>query len=326
MLQSLVVTSLVFGIGYIGSRLVQDLLYEGCDVVGVDNFFATDRRAVDGFTQTPSFHFVEGSIADSEAIGRAFDDAGADIEAVYILAAQASAHPDAAPAAYTEEVNLSGPRLIAEALLRRRVDAPIVYGSSLRALGSPLPMLVDESTPYGIFADLAHLSKCYVEKLLEMYAATRGATCRAVRLGLTYGVAPVMKVDPKFMTAPNLFCFQAARQAPLEVRTGHPLGLIHVEDAARALRWAAEREARPGYVKLNAPADVTTVAAIAELVQLQAGARELVVEIRRDTNEGDEQLSLPTLRSAMTTAGFSTRRAIEEGLAETLDHFLVRDQ
>ncbi|HLZ08379.1 MAG TPA: NAD-dependent epimerase/dehydratase family protein, partial [Chloroflexota bacterium] len=59
------VVTIVFGLGYIGSALVQELLYEGRDVIGVDNFFATDRRAIDGFEQSPTFRFVNGSITDT---------------------------------------------------------------------------------------------------------------------------------------------------------------------------------------------------------------------------------------------------------------------
>jgi nucleoside-diphosphate-sugar epimerase len=135
-----------------------------------------------------------------------------------------------------------------------------------------------------------------------------------------------MKVDPRFMTAPNLFCLRATQGEAIEVRSGYPLGLIHVEDAVRALRWAAETADSPGYAQLNAPAEITTIDAIAELVRSQASARELTVEIRRDIGERDVGSPWPMVRSAMTIAGFATRRSIAEGLAETLDHFLVRTQ
>jgi nucleoside-diphosphate-sugar epimerase len=325
-LQSLLVASLVFGVGYVGSRLVQDLLYEGRDVIGFDNFFASDRRAVKGFSSSATFRLVEGSIAEEAAIERALAAAPNGLEAVFLLAAQASAHSDAASPAYTEEVNLRGPRVIVEALIRHGLDVPIVYASSLRALGSPLPAFVDEKTPFGTFTDLAHLSKCYVEKLLEMYAVTRGLACRVVRLGLTYGVAPVMKVDSRFMTAPNLFCYAVARGQPIEVRTGEPIGFIHVDDAARALRWAGESCRRGGYSVFNAPAEVSTIEAVAEHVRAIAADRDLAVDIRRQATAASETSSWPVLSSAMTGAGFATRRHLAEGIAETLDHFLVRNR
>jgi nucleoside-diphosphate-sugar epimerase len=321
-LQSLLVATLVFGVGYIGSRLVQDLLYEGRQVVGVENYFASDRRAIEGFLASPNFRLVEGSVAEVETIERAIE-AATEIDAVYVLAAQASAHPDAARPSYTEEINLRSPRLIAEVLLARRVAAPLVYASSLRALGAPLPPFVDERTPFGVFTDLAHLSKCYVEKLLEMYAVTRQATYRVVRLGLTYGVAPVLKVDRRFMTAPNLFCHAAARGEPLEVRSRDAIGFIHVEDAARALRWAAERWPKGGFAALNAPAEIATLTFVAERIQTLAAERDVVVQVRDAATSSATPAVWPTVRSAMARSGFKTRRRLAEGVAETLDHFLV---
>ncbi len=324
MVQSLTVAILVFGIGYIGSRLVQEYLCEGRDVVGFDNFFASDRPAIAGFAQSPGFIFVDGSITSSKDIDRALDVASPDLESVFILAAQASAHPDAASAEYTEEVNLRGPRLVVEALGRREINIPIVYASSLRVHGSPLPSVVDEDTPYGGFTDLSHLSKCYAEKLLQMYSLRDGVTSRVVRLGLTYGVAPVMKVNRAFMTAPNLFCFQASRGDKLVVRNDDAVGLIHVDDAARSLKFAAESVGDVGHTVFNAPSEVSTVGTVAERVRLIAEGREVAVAIDRPTHDVAGYRDLPKTSSAMTKRGFHCRRALDEGLAETFDHFLVR--
>src|SRR6266851_2416752 len=105
MLQSVTVVSIVFGVGYIGSRLIQELLYQGRDVIGFDNGFSTDRRAIDSFAQAPGFAFVEASVLDPQAIDQVYQRAAGRLEAVYLLAAQASAHPDAASPEYTEDVN-----------------------------------------------------------------------------------------------------------------------------------------------------------------------------------------------------------------------------
>lgn len=324
-LQSPSVATLVIGVGYVGSRLVQELLYQGRDVVAIDNFFASDRRAVDGFRQVKSFRFVEGSILDPATIGRALDLA-ADVEVVYLLAAQASAHPDAASADYTEDVNLRGPRRVLDEIVRRGLDVPIVLASSTRVYGSPLPPVVDESTPYGCFTDLAHLSKCYAEKLLELYAAVHHLTCRVVRLGLVYGVAPVLKTDPRFMTAPNLFCLRAARGEPLDVRSADPVATIHVEDATRALLWTGEILDVGGYAVRNAATAVVTIPRIAEEVRRLAESREVTVRINQVRRGPAEVSSLPVLRSRLEQEGFVAQRSLSDGLVETLDHFLVHGQ
>ena len=323
MLQSPSVTTLIFGVGYIGSRLVQELLYQARDVVGVDNFFSTDRRAIDGFCQAPGFRFVEGSIVDRPTVERALDLAG-DIDSVFLLAAQASANPAAAAVEYTEDVNLRAPRVILEALAERRLMGSIVYASSTRVYGSPLPTEVTEESPFGVFVDYAHLSKCYVEKLLEMFSVTQGLATRSVRLGLTYGVAPVMKTDPRFMTAPNLFCRRAASGEPFEVRSADPLGLIHVDDAVQALLMAADVDA-VGYQVFNAATDVATVSDVAELVRASADVREIEVTIR-GIGGSDPRIRRPVIHSKLENIGFTRRRGLAQGIDETFDHFLVRGQ
>ena len=265
-------TSLVLGLGYVGVALVRQLLDEGQTVVGLDNLFSTDHLAVEQLRRHPRFRFIEGSIADPAALDAAFSTAN-PVDVVYLLAAQASGHPQAAPPEYTEETNLRGPRLVVEAMRRAGVRR-IVYASSLKILGEPLPPLVAENSPYGVQTDLAHLSKVYVEKYLEM-AAHRAddLSAVAVRLGLVYGVGPVVKRDPRFMTAPNKFCQQAIRGETLEVRATGPVGVIHVHDAARALRASASLAPERGYRAINAPVEVTTIADVARLVVAVAQRR-----------------------------------------------------
>jgi nucleoside-diphosphate-sugar epimerase len=324
MLESPSVATLVFGIGYLGSALVQDLLYQGRPVVGLDNLFSTDRRAIDGFGRSPNFQFVEGSITDSEAIDRSFDLAGEAAERVFLLAAQSSAHPDAAPAEYTEDTNLRGPRLVLDAVRQRAPKATVVYASSTRIYGSRLPARVDESSAIGSFTDLSHLSKCYVEKLLDMYGSNAGIRAVSVRLGLIYGIAPVFKTDPRFMTAPNLFCFQAAAGQRIAVRSHDPLAVIHVADAVDALVLAAESSEKGRSSVYNAVGEVVSIDTIAAMVREIGTERELDVGIDGLRSEPSGDTELPAFTTRLT--GFVPRRALRDSLAETIDHFLVRGQ
>lgn len=320
-------TTLVFGVGYVGSRLIQDLLGQGREVVGVDNLFSTDRRAIDGFGRSTTFHFLEGNVVDPAVVARAFDLAG-DVEAVYLLAAQASAHPDAAPPSYTETTNLHGPRVVLDEAARRRAVGPIVFASSLRLYGSPLPPVVDESTPWGVLGDLSHLSKCYVEKLLEMYGVTRGLATASVRLGLAFGVAPVVKQDERFMTAPNLFCWRVARREPLEIRNADYLGMIHVEDAARSLSLAAEAHSGRGYDAYNAAPLVATLDDVTASIERTIATRSIDRQVvaRRLAWPVVTRVARPIIHSRLDGTADWPRRSLDEGLAELLSHFLVREE
>jgi nucleoside-diphosphate-sugar epimerase len=314
-------TALVLGAGYIGSALVAHLLRNGERVVALDNFFSTDEAAGRGLAGPDRLEVVRGSVADQVAVDAAFR-AARGAEVVYNLAAQASARPDAATPEYTEEANLRGPRVVLEA--QRRFGVPTqVYASSLRVYGDSLPVDADESAPYGRFSDLSHLSKVYVEKLLEMHVGlTRGAIRgRSVRLGLVYGPAPVMKEDYRFMTAPNKFCLQVARGEGLWVWGESRLGLIHVEDAARALVLAAD-PALGEYAAANAVAEVTTVPEVALLVAEVAAERGLAVRI--DPALPPTRRPVERMRSRLDGLGFEPRHHLRDALAETLDYFLAR--
>lgn len=341
---------LVLGVGYVGSALVQHLLARSERVVALDNLFSTDEQTIAMLGRPPSYQLIRGSVADPAALQEAFGVArGAST--VFLLAAQASASPEAASPEYTEETNLRGPRLVLEAMRRFGVGT-MVFGSSTRVYGDSLPADADESTPYGRFSDLSHLSKIYVEKLLEMHAAPAGAAsgsphagpgagtissslagepvgpssarhglrCLAIRLGLVYGPAPVMKTDYRFMTAPNKFCLQAARGEELTVWGDNRVGLIHVDDAARALLAAADYPGFVGYVPANAATAVAPVAALARLVAEAGERRGLSVRVKGPQPlDPSATMALP---SRLAAAGFEPTRDLRRGIAETLDYFL----
>jgi len=314
-------TALILGVGYVGSALAALLIDRGERVVALDNFFSTDESAVRGLDGPERLEIVRGSIADPAALEAAFA-AARGAEVVYNLAAQSSARPDAASPEYTEETNLRGPRLVLEAQQRFGVRTQ-VYASSLRVYGDNLPANADESVPYGRFSDLSHLSKAYGEKLLEMHVGLAGGEIRgrSVRLGLVYGPAPVMKVDYRFMTAPNKFCLQVARGEELSVWGDTRLGLIHVEDAARALLLAAD-SGLGDYAAANSASEVTTVPEVARLVAEAAAERGLAVLIRPDLPPSRRPIE--GMPSRLTGLGYEPRHRLREGLAETLDYFLTR--
>jgi len=311
--------ALVTGIGYIGARLVERLLDSGQQVVGIDNLFSTDPAVIRRLAQRQGFLFIQGNVADEVAVRRAFES-GAPVDTVYHLAAQASAHPTAAPVRYTEETNLVAPRIILEQAAAAGTSA-LIFGSSLQLYGRRPAGAVDEDAPFGPILDIAHLSKLYVEKLMEMFACTRGLRCVAARLGLVYGVSPVMKTDPRFMTAPNKFCRQAALGEPLRVDVSalYPTAMIHVDDAARGL-MALSRWPHSGFTAVNLIGETVSVARVAEMVAELGARRGLQVQIVLP----DPRPEVPhcSFHSAASAVGFTPRFSLQEGLGPVLEHFM----
>ena len=312
---------LVLGAGYIGSELVRQLLGRGEKVVAFDNFFSTDEQDLDCLAGDSNFELVRGSITSSTDLAHAFGAAD-PVEVVFNLSAQASGNPAAAPPEYTEEANLRGPRHVCEAA-RKFGASRLVYASSTRVYGDPLPNVVTEKTPYGSFADLSHLSKCYAEKLLEMYCADRELTGVSLRLGLVFGVSPVMKSDYRFMTAPNKFALQAVRGEKLSVNSNNWVGAVHVADAAAGLIYLAGLPGEPGYRVFNLAPIIVRIDEIARLVAREAGNRgapTIVVPEDSLTAPTDK----PRISSELIKRGFEPRWTLDAGVSETYRYFAAR--
>jgi UDP-glucuronate 4-epimerase len=314
---------LVTGIGYMGAALAEGLLARGERVVALDNRFSTDERAIARLVAA-GLEFVAGDIADAADVEAAFTRA--PISAVYHFAAQASAHPDAADTAYTERSNLQGPRIILDAMLRRGVGT-LVYASSFKVYGEQLAGTIDERQPYGIFRDMSHLSKVHAEKLLEMYASLHSLRCLALRFGIVHGLGPVFKTDPRFMTAPNKFCRQAARGETLSVFGGGraPAGWLHLADAVAATIAAAAHPGFAGYTPLNVVGEVASVAQVATLVGAAAARRDLAVRIDGldPANLIDEAARFTVTSPLDALPDARPRHTLRDSLTLVLDHCLT---
>lgn len=309
---------LITGIGYIGAKLAEDLLAAGHEVVGVDNFFASERSVVRRLCRQRGFRFVAGSVNSPATLKRAF--ALAPIEVVFALGAQASAHPDAASLRYTETTNLLSPRLLLDAALAHGARR-VVYGSSMRVYGARPLAECTEDAAYGRFSDLSHLSKVYVEKLLEMYAYERGLPAVAARLGLVYGVGPLMKTDYRFLTAPNKFCLQAVRGETIQVSAGGmlPQGIVHVADAAHGLWLLAGLPDLPVYCAANLATEAASMLDVARSVADAAARRGLRARILAPEAESAPGPALPP--SLLWERCYSATRSLAEAVDETLAYY-----
>jgi nucleoside-diphosphate-sugar epimerase len=201
----------------------------------------------------------------------------------------------------------------------------VVLGSSFKVYGDDLPPTVTEDQPYGRIGDLSHLSKIYLEKLAEMMSASGGPRTVAVRLGITYGLGPVMKTDPRFMTVPNRFAQLAAQGEALSVHPSatRPLGFIHVAEASAALRVVLAAPWSEPYRAANAVGEMATVRQVAEWT-LRA-ARERGLSARIEGPEQDDQAPL-AVQSSLTSIGFRPRRKLADSIGEVIDCFLGDDR
>jgi nucleoside-diphosphate-sugar epimerase len=243
---------LVLGAGYIGAKVAQLALERGEEVVLADNWFTTRREQAEA---------VEGArvedvdIRDAAALARVM---ALGPDKVVFLAAQASRPISFREPEYTEQTNLVGARLVADAV-RDAGGPPLVYGSTLHVYGWGVPLegTIDVDHPYGPQVDIAHLSKIYAEMLLRMHEVD----ARLLRLGIVYGPSPIEHDAPDSVTVIDKFRRMAAAGEELTIdNPAATIGAVHVEDAARIALEATEPVA-------HVAAETITVGQVAALVR-----------------------------------------------------------
>src|SRR3954471_17702323 len=248
---------LVLGAGYIGAKVAELALSRGEEVVLADNWSATRREQVAGI----GAHVEDCDVRDAGDLARVF---ALQPTRVVFLAAQASRPLSWSDPGYTEQTNLVGARLVAEAVPEAGppplslARPPLVLGSSLHVYGGGLRGDIDATQPYGPHGDLAHLSKIYTELCLGVY----GIDARVLRLGIVYGPSPVMHDAPESVTVIDKFRRLVAAGEELTLDDGGraEIGAVHVADAARILLDASEPVA-------NVAGETVTVAQVAALAR-----------------------------------------------------------
>jgi UDP-glucuronate 4-epimerase len=314
------VATLLTGAGYIGVALLQRLAARGTaqtPVVVLENFYCTPREAVQAALPAGTV-VVDGDVAEPADVARAFEALGSDTApTVFHLAAQPSAAVAVREPSLTERSNLVGARLVLEAALERQ--ATVVFGGSFRVYGDALAnQCVDEQTAYGRVGDLSHLSKVYVEQLARMLEVR----FVSVRLGVTYGLSPIMKTTPAFMTVPNLFCQRAAQGEPLRVLEDRPMAFIHVEDAAEALLRAADAACVGGqWQVLNAAPEVASIGHVARTVQrlMQQRGGDAQIQGADGPQGADAAFEAFEVKSRLA---LKPKFTLETGLPRVLDYFV----
>lgn len=308
-------TVLIAGVGYIGAPLALAYLARGERVVGLENYFCTSVQSLGRLRRHANFQLVRGSIASTRTLERTFTHG--PFRVIHLLAAQPSASPTAASTAYTEKTNLIGARMLLDAAARQ-APSRIIFGSSFHVYGTPLQGAVDEQRPFGAFSDFSHLSKVYVEKLLEMYTRIHSLAAASVRLGIVYGLGPVMKTHPLFQTVPNRFAFQAARGEPLRVNpeAAYAIGFIHLDDAVTAL--LAAEELSGSYSTANAVCEALSVSQVALAVREAGGERGLSVAITPPASTPRAEAF--TVTSQLARAGWQPVHRLRDRIGEVIDY------
>lgn len=169
--------------GFIGSTLVDRLLADGHDVVGLDDLSSGKRENLAGADKNSRFGFVEADIVDADLQGIVAD---AEPDVIFHLAAQISVAKSVTDSPFDASVNVVGTVRLAEAARSAGVRKVVHTSSGGSIYGVPPgyptneDMPTDPSSPYAA-------SKVCGEVYLNMFRNLYGLDCSHIAPANVYG-------------------------------------------------------------------------------------------------------------------------------------------
>jgi len=293
--------------GFIGSTLVEQLLADGADVVGLDSFTdyyprALKERNLAAAKRHPRFRFIESRIQDADL--RAVM---ADRTHVFHLAAQAGVRKSWGRdfGVYTSN-NVDATQILLEACIGLALER-VVYSSSSSVYGDnvPLPMREDALpqpvSPYGV-------TKLAAEQLCYLYFVNEGVPTVSLRYFTVYG--PRQRPDMGF----HKFLRATLLDQPITVYGDgeQTRDFTFVHDAVAANVAAAIRGI-PGRVYNIGGGSRVSINEVLHMIARVSGRRpKTIVD---PAQKGDMRHTYADTSLAHADLGFAPRIGLEEGLA-----------
>lgn len=318
-------THLVTGAaGFIGSHLVERLLADGHDVIGIDDFdsfyprTAKERNLVSA-RANPRFRFHKIDLRDSQAVAAALERDGVRPDAIVHLAAKAGVRPSISDPVGYQEVNVAGTQNLLE-LARRLGVKQFVFASSSSVYGiNPnVPWREDDAVlqPISPYAS----NKLSAELMGHVYSHLYGIRFLALRLFTVYG--------PR--QRPDLAIHKFARL----MRAGEPVPVFGdgttrrdytfvgdvVDALAAALRYDGSRYEVIN-VGHNEPVSLNTL-----IKELESALGVRAILDRRPEQPGDVPQTWADLTKARSLLGYQPRVSLREGLRRFADWLEGNDE
>ncbi len=298
--------------GFIGSHLVDRLLEEGFEVVGLDNLMTGDLGNLEAAGRNRHFHLEIGDVRET---------LHAYSEIIFNLACPASPiHYQSDPHATLTSSVLGALRLVEHARSRK---CRIIHASTSEVYGDPLvhPQTEDyfgNVNPIGERACYDE-GKRVAETLLMDARRVHGVDARIIRIFNTYG--PRMAFGDGRVV--SNFLVQALENSPITIygEGEQTRSFCYVTDLVDGLIAAMRVDAFNSPVNMGNPGEYTMLQ-LAETAMQVAGNRVEIV--RQPLPPDDPKRRCPDITKARAMLGFDPKVSLEDGMRATCENFRAR--
>lgn len=295
--------------GFIGSNLVDQLLAQGREVVGLDNFDpyyaeAEKQRNLASALDHARFRLVRGDIRDPEALRRAFGSGG--VEGVVHLAALAGVRPSLERPADYADVNVRGSAAVLDAAARTGLPR-FVFASSSSVYGERRGGPFQEADPAVEPISPYAATKRAGELLAHAFHRAQGLSVTCARIFTAYGP----RQRPDLAVRRFAECMLRGDSVPVYGDGGSLRDFTYVDDLVEGLLLALDRDL--GFAVLNFGAGRTVT--VLELVKQLEQALGIDARIEwRARETGDVTCTWADVSAARAALGWSARVPFETGI------------
>ena len=295
------------GCGFIGSHLVEKLLFEGHDVVILDNLSTGKIENIDN-----SSDLIVGDVLDHQTVVDAFEG----IDGCFHLAAIASVQKSNEDWIGTHQVNQTASINIFNAARLRKT--PVVYASSAAVYGDNAEIPLKESST------LSPLTAYGADKLgSELHARVASLAHGVPTAGLRFFNVYGPRQDPKSPYSGVISIFVDAIMAGKNIsifgKGNQTRDFVYVKDVAKFLYQAMFMADTKAHVFNVCTGQSVSIIQLAKTIMLLTG-NEVPVEHKKPRS-GDIQTSLGDPQYAHKILDIRARYNIHHGLKELI-HFI----
>jgi UDP-glucuronate decarboxylase len=298
--------------GFLGSHLVDRLLSEGYEVVGLDNLMTGDLTNLSRAGRDPRFHFQAGDVREPLRVYA---------EIVFNLACPASPLHYQRDPYHTFTTSVLGAQRLIE--MARGGRSMIVHASTSEVYGDPTVHPQPESY-WGNVNPIGERA-CYdegkrgAETLLMDARRCWGVDARICRIFNTYG--PRMAWNDGRVV--SNFIVQALESKPLTIFGDgrQTRSFCYVDDLIEGCMRVARLPALDGPLNLGNPAEFTMLELAQSVLELTGSSQRLE---HRPLPVDDPRQRKPDIRRALELIAFAPQIGLREGLTRTIADFRSR--
>lgn len=307
--------------GFLGSNLSLRYLFQGHEVVGIDNFASSEKnsRHLQALLKHERFKFVEGDVCNAEDIERAWwMTKGCDLVLNFACIASPpryQARPFDTIRTSTEGVD----NVLLRALLG---NVPVVHASTSEVYGDPevTPQVesywgrVNSFGPRSCYDEGKRCAEAFCYEYLK-----RGCDVRIVRIFNTYGP----NMDPQDGRAVSNFINQALSDTDITIHGdgSQTRSFCYVDDLVKGIMGmaAAPKGHITGPVNLGNPTE-NTISDIAQMIiDKVPGCKSKIVNVDRPVDDPGRRK--PNITLANDKLGWLPHVCLDVGLDNTINYF-----